>query len=681
MTTNEKAVGAGTSTAQENYTPDNNSLNIEQRPDVIPLNIAGIPEDLKAVPRWLLWRYTWSSGKWAKVPYRAADGRAASSTTAADWCSYDGAVLAYSLGDFDGLGFALGDGYHGVDVDDCRTGDVWSPLAQEVLSAVPGYAETSPSGQGLKVITRTNLDRAHVDHAKGLELYTAGRYFAVTGARLNGHDGLPAEPVDLSSFVVRHFGASRGSVATDRFDIPKPPCNVTPEQIEAALSACLRAGRLEGYGEWLQVGMALHHQFSGGADGLDLWDQFSSQAAGYTGFEALESRWRGFDSSRGSGVTFATVLDWAKEAAPPSGNIVDLDALDRALPALPQDWVDALIPAKVVTLLGGHGGTGKSALALLIGAHIACGIPFAGRAVRPGKVLFISCEDDEGRLLHRLVQIRSNLSLNTATLKANLQLIDLTQEDPTLYQEDAHTGHTTPRYDWLARQIAEFAADVVIVDNVSDAFAANENSRPMVRAFIRSMSKLIQGRGGAVLLLAHIDKAAARGGSNGESYSGSTAWNNSVRSRLAVTGPDFTLSHEKANYSEKAPPIPLHWVGAIPVPRHGGDAFSVAEDAAVKHIQVLRLISEYFQRGSFMSPKGGAKTQVHIILSKDPACSIPKGELSKIVLALERSGDIEREEYSTSDRKPGHRWRLTAAGGDRIAPCAPCAPCDIAQTF
>lgn len=687
MYTNEKAAPAGAGTASRNNTHAHvsNHSPREQRPDSLLLQTAGIPDDLKATARWVLWRHTWNGGKWAKKPLQARGGYPASSVKPSDWTDYDTALAAYSEAltsfdgePFDGLGFVLGDGYHGIDVDGCRAPDgSLSPLALEALAEVPGYAEVSPSGQGLKIITRSNLDRSRTRHEIGLETYTAGRYFTITGHRLNGHDRLPETPVDLSGFALKHFGATRSTTAGDSFSIPRPPLDVTPEQIRATLSACLRAGKLDSYSDWLEIGMALHHQFQGDEDGLDVWDEYSSQAAGYSGREALETRWRGFDAGQGDGVTFATPLKWANDLAVPTESvIVDLTMLDRELPTLPQDWVDALIPAGVVTLLGGHGGSGKSALALLMGAHLACGIPFAGRTVRQGRVLFVSCEDDGTRLLHRLHRVRQYLGADAASLQQNLRLLDMTRHDPTLYQERGTAGHVTRQYDWLLRQVNDFAADVIIMDNASDAFAANENNRPMVRAFIRSLAGLIQERGGAVLLLAHIDKQAARNGGGGENYSGSTAWNNSVRSRLAITGQSegaLTLTHEKANHSAKAPDIPLHWQNWIPVPRHDGGAFAVAEDTAARHLSVLRLIDEHFGRGSFMSPQANAKTQAHIILSRDPACFVDRRDIAGIVMGLERAGDIAREEYRTSERKSGHRWRVTEAGQTRLAQCAPCA--------
>lgn len=551
MTINRKAALAGTSTAQENNTPDKNSncSIFEQRPDVIPLNTAGIPEELKAVPRWLLWRFTWSGGKWAKKPF-TSNGTPASSVDPTHWASFDSAALAFSLGDFDGLGFALGDGYHGIDVDDCRTGDDWSPLAQEVLSSVPGYAETSPSGQGLKVITRTNLDRAHVDHAKGLELYPSSRYFAVTGARLNGHDTLPAEPVDLSGFVVRHFGASRGSVATDRFDIPKPPLALTPEQIEAALSACLRAGRLDVYGEWLQVGMALHHQFGGGADGLELWDQFSSQAAGYTGFEALEARWRGFDAGSGSGVTFATVLAWAKEAAPKAlpntpfrfTHCRDLLTGPKASHWLVRHWLEA----GSLALIFGESTAGKTFAVLDWACCVATGKPWHEQAVAQGAVFYIAGEG-AGGLGKRLAAWGQHHEFDMG-------------EHPLFVSERGAALMNQVEAQNIADTVKALAADhgkpgLIVVDTLHRNMGeGDENSAADVAAFLASVDQLIRLPLGCTILVVHHS-----GLSNPDRSRGS----NSLRAALdaefslKIIGDQRVLACTKSKDHEPPAPVTL----------------------------------------------------------------------------------------------------------------------------
>lgn len=51
------------------------------------------------------------------------------------------------------------------------------------------------------------------------------------------------------------------------------------------------------YDTWLKVGMSLHHEFDGGIEALDLWDEWSSTATNYASREDLEKRWDSFGRS------------------------------------------------------------------------------------------------------------------------------------------------------------------------------------------------------------------------------------------------------------------------------------------------------------------------------------------------------------------------------------------------
>ena len=90
-----------------------------QRPKALPVEVAGIPADLKAIPRWVLWRFverTQPNGEkvWAKMPMTVA-GRPASVSKPSDWASYDDAIDEFILGDgYDGVGLVLADGLHGT---------------------------------------------------------------------------------------------------------------------------------------------------------------------------------------------------------------------------------------------------------------------------------------------------------------------------------------------------------------------------------------------------------------------------------------------------------------------------------------------------------------------------------------------------------------------------------------
>lgn len=59
------------------------------------------------------------------------------------------------------------------------------------------------------------------------------------------------------------------------------------------------------YDQWIEVGQALHAQFEGGADGLLLWDEWSSRGQKYKGVKELNTHYKSF---RGNGITFRSIL-------------------------------------------------------------------------------------------------------------------------------------------------------------------------------------------------------------------------------------------------------------------------------------------------------------------------------------------------------------------------------------
>lgn len=65
------------------------------------------------------------------------------------------------------------------------------------------------------------------------------------------------------------------------------------------------------YDDWLAVGCALHHQFQGEQEGLELWHEWGSRSGKYSATDT-NRRWRSFGHGPGT-VTFATLLYRANE--------------------------------------------------------------------------------------------------------------------------------------------------------------------------------------------------------------------------------------------------------------------------------------------------------------------------------------------------------------------------------
>lgn len=169
------------------------------KPEIIRPDFDGISEAMKAEARWVLWRLEWR-GAWSKVPYAAA-GHRASSTSPSHWAGFDTVKAAYLAGGYDGIGFVLGDGWAGIDLDDCRADDgTIAKWAKQILRAAKSYAEISPSGTGVKIFGRGTLATEQTKFAcEGgtVEVYDNARYFCVTGSEGCG------EPADLTAILNR----------------------------------------------------------------------------------------------------------------------------------------------------------------------------------------------------------------------------------------------------------------------------------------------------------------------------------------------------------------------------------------------------------------------------------------------------------------------------------------------
>lgn len=370
---------------------------------------------------------------------------------------------------------------------------------------------------------------------------------------------------------------------------------------------------------------------------------------------------------------------------PPFVRVPIADLHDFTPQAPDHVWAD-YIPTGVVTLLGAHGGIGKSTLALLLAVCVALGLPCLGVPTKRCIVVFFSAEDSGEILRHRLHWICKALTIDPRDLEGWLHILDATGGDPTLYAEaqfsGVRAGRTTPAYADLAALMRELGAGLLVVDNASDTFAASEIDRARVREFMRSLARIAQENRAGVLLLAHINKVKARGlDGSAESYSGSTAWHNSARSRLALERTDdgLILKHEKANLGPMREPLSIAWPngGVMHVVEAPTGMLAVIVDRNETKA-LLRLIHEYTARGEFVSTATTSRTHAGKLLRRDP--NFPKGledgRLFELLRSAERRGLVERVIRRGDNRHERECWNLTPQGQEQagIAPTALTAP-------
>ncbi|HMF29197.1 MAG TPA: AAA family ATPase, partial [Candidatus Cybelea sp.] len=215
----------------------------------------------------------------------------------------------------------------------------------------------------------------------------------------------------------------------------------------------------------------------------------------------------------------------------PELEVIDIRAWQGVEPKERAWIVRNMIPARNVTLLTGQGGVGKTLLMQQMSAATVLGKDWVGELPEPGPVLFITAEDDEDEMHHRYFHIARHYGVTFDELaNAGLHLTSLAGRDATMAIADAR-GIVRPTQlfeTWLtyARKIKP---RWVGLDTAADIFVVNERDRSQVRQCISLLRGACLELDCAIILLAHPSLSGIQSGTG---LSGSTAWNNSVRSRL-----------------------------------------------------------------------------------------------------------------------------------------------------
>ncbi len=374
--------------------------------------------------------------------------------------------------------------------------------------------------------------------------------------------------------------------------------------------------------------------------------------------------------------TSAQILERCRVELPAASPFVALDLaqLARTEPAPPAFVIPDWLPCGEVTLFAGHGGSGKSAIALLAAVCIASGRTFYGLHTRQRRVVFVALEDGAAILHWRLSRICAFLGLEMASLAPWLTILDGTQGEAALMTETRDGAVLTAAYEWLQ----EWAKDLdgLVIDGASDAFDANENERRAVRRFVRLLRRLIT-REGFVMLLAHVDKATAKAADTTQGYSGSTAWSNSARSRwyLRPDGEDgaLVLQVQKANHAPSGASLRLEWndsvhlfVGELAMPASKLDRELAELDERNGILAALRACAENASVIVVPAATTGPRTAFHV-LSVRP--EFPQSLLSgkpairrfwQQIERLRAMGAIEESSIRRSDRHYVRQFVISA---------------------
>ena len=406
----------------------------------------------------------------------------------------------------------------------------------------------------------------------GIDLRASGGYVIWWPMHLPQVNDTPVAQLPAGLIDERKFVEQR-----DMAPLPTAtPASWAGDRHKAA--AALGMLRPDGYDAWIRAGMAVHAASSGSDEGFSLWHEWSQTGDTYDGIEDCRYHWASFGQYRGRLVNLGTLVAAAKEAAGMTPTeTAPIEPLQAAPDATtdgkgrqPMAWrtlargeppkrhwaIPHWLGIGYMTLLAGPGGVGKTLLAQQLASALATGDGWLEPIDRPLRVLMWAGEDDHDELWRRQWNIAGSQGKTLDQYEPNLIIESFAGRDCTLAEPVFSKLHTTPMLTELQEQVADYQADVVILDNVARMYGGDENVRHQVTQFVNWVSGACNARHPtAQLLLAHPAKIT------GSEYAGSTAWEAAVRSRwfFGRTLPDAEgqpeddniryLSRRKSNYS------------------------------------------------------------------------------------------------------------------------------------
>jgi hypothetical protein len=197
--------------------------------------------------------------------------------------------------------------------------------------------------------------------------------------------------------------------------------------------------------------------------------------------------------------------------------------------------VNPLVPIGAVTLLIGHGGTGKSLFALKMAIHIALGLEIIGAKTSGEKVAYLSLEDSEDIVRDRMFKIFKALPEKQQRIDelTNDKIMILDRYGLPTYMAEKNYGNiTTPPFvKSLSLLLNEHKIKCLFVDTFIRTNPLNENDNAEMGRLLVTYEGLAQKAECGVVLIHHLPKVSLN-----KSYSarGASAITDNARSALLM---------------------------------------------------------------------------------------------------------------------------------------------------
>ncbi len=321
------------------------------------------------------------------------------------------------------------------------------------------------------------------------------------------------------------------------------PVEMTDDEIRDVLKN-LPEKRIEDHDDWIQLLMAIKHQFPDDEDyACDLAEWVSKKSNKFED-ERFEEAWESIRNDKGTGnITFRSLIKEANESrrnktklqnetdGPPrrpsavSLNLHRMDALD-AMPEPEELIQDVLYQFQFSTLIG-QPSVGKSFTAIDMGMHLATGRPWHGKEVEQGGVVFVALEGVQG------FRKRLKAWAKTHAFK-DLDSLPVAVIDGSL---NLRTDKAARK--WIIERCKELEIEwgvpirLIVIDTLNRAMAGgNESSSEDMGALIAGADEIRHATQAHLMLLHHPGKDDSKGARGHSSLFGA------VDTEITITGND-----------------------------------------------------------------------------------------------------------------------------------------------
>jgi hypothetical protein len=495
-----------------------------------------IPIEMTERNRWVVWKLTPitdAKGKTrlTKCPYAPKDISAGTIDVyePKNWSSYKDALASKDANKMSGVGYVLGDGLVGIDLDGCIQDGTLSFTAQTILTQVHSYAEVSPSGRGVKIfVAASSLDfhgnkngfsnhNPGVDDLEGIEIYHT-KYFTVTGNGVKGFESLQENTQAVQSLINQYHlnaktKASEGLIARSHEPLGLEDFQLLKQMRKASNGD--KFSKLFDQGEWKSCGYPSQSEADMALACILSWwlkndaakiDQYFSHS------KLMRDKWNR-DEYAASTIDNAWQNHWYGQDEPEKKPEINKEPVKestdkrRAFPLSsmmqlpPPRWhIEGHFLEQDLVLLYAKAGSFKSFLVLDMALCVAHNKKYLDKwKVKPGTVLWITTEGKRSmgrRAGGWLKKYNKEIPENFYVIPFDFRLFDPTEAEKLAEIICTDIG-THP--------------SLIVVDTLGTNFGGNQNDTEDMTAFIQNLKHIRDASKATIIVIHHTGKDEGKG--------------------------------------------------------------------------------------------------------------------------------------------------------------------------